>query len=106
MLQIQNVAMKRVDAPRNVGLGKQARPRRGLERVTCHAGPEFLQPDRQPAALEPGVAGDEDAAICPEGRLHPCLRSGPKGREKALYPGSQNAATALRAAGCGTWLDS
>ena len=50
----------------HASLAEQAVRLPRLEREAMQLGPELLQPQAQPAALEAGVAGEEDALAAPE----------------------------------------
>ncbi|MCY1418488.1 hypothetical protein D9M71_340490 [compost metagenome] len=66
--QVAHVATAVIDAFADPRQFEQARLGRRVEGKTGDLGTQALQPKRQPAALETGVAGDQDALAGPERR--------------------------------------
>ena len=68
--QVTDIADDRGHAFGNAGLRKQTGLGGGGQGVACDLRSHLLQPERQPASLEAGVAGQEDAFAAPELRIH------------------------------------
>lgn len=62
---IGDVVIDQIADPRRL---EQAWIGRRRQRQTRDLGPELMQPERQPATLEAGMAGDEDTPSLPAGR--------------------------------------
>ena len=76
---------------------EQARRGRRLERIARDLGAERAEPQRQPRALEAGMAGDEDAPALPEsGRAHHVFH----GARPVLHASSRVILSRIESIGC------
>src|SRR6185312_145221 len=66
---VADVATAIVEHFRDARRFEEARLRGRLERVAAHLRTEAREPERKPASLEAGMAGDEDALVPPRGRV-------------------------------------